>query len=210
MFCGKCGKEISDGSAFCKYCGTVVGNRDNKNNKNKTIGIVTTIVIAVIAVGIVTTIYGKVFGTGYKHVIKQYLKAIQNEDAELLYELYPDYCNKYMLNSWDSDRDDYNEFLEEKLSSDRAYFEQKLGEKFSLDYEINEAKKLTSKELENKQDMLREEYDCKDLKLQEAYYVDYKIIAKSGDKSKWRGMKQSFVKIDSKWYVGVGFNIGED
>ncbi len=32
MFCGNCGKELPDGSVFCLYCGTQLGNTNNNVN----------------------------------------------------------------------------------------------------------------------------------------------------------------------------------
>ena len=33
MYCGKCGKQISDNSKFCKYCGAIVNSEENDNEE---------------------------------------------------------------------------------------------------------------------------------------------------------------------------------
>lgn len=35
MFCSKCGKEIDEGSAFCKYCGAKIDNSIQKEEKKE-------------------------------------------------------------------------------------------------------------------------------------------------------------------------------
>lgn len=35
MFCSNCGKEINDGSAFCKYCGTKIGESNPSKDDKK-------------------------------------------------------------------------------------------------------------------------------------------------------------------------------
>ena len=35
MFCGKCGKEVKDGTRFCPYCGYMVSSGDTSTNKKE-------------------------------------------------------------------------------------------------------------------------------------------------------------------------------
>lgn len=34
MFCSNCGKEIEDGTKFCKYCGKTIAIETTQNKKN--------------------------------------------------------------------------------------------------------------------------------------------------------------------------------
>lgn len=36
MFCSNCGKEIIEGSAYCKHCGTKIGSPDTQHSVDKT------------------------------------------------------------------------------------------------------------------------------------------------------------------------------
>lgn len=214
MFCGKCGKEISDSSIFCKYCGASTGknqsvNTSDENKKNKLVGILTLAAIAVVVIGIFIGIYGKVYGIGYKRVIKQYVKALENEDSEAWFDLRPDYCNKYMLENWYSDKNEYMELLASDLSEDREYFEDRLGKNFKLKAEEIEVKELSEKRLEEEQEEIREDYDCKDLKIQKAYLVNYKITGTKDGESVSRNIRQYVIKVNFKWYIGIGLDFDE-
>ena len=101
MFCSKCGSKIEDGCAFCTQCGAKVENgnapvvesaseaksakkektkkqKDCMNNKNKIVGIVASVIVVAVIVGLVFLVKG-LFG-GSNQVSKY---------AEINYDLSP-------------------------------------------------------------------------------------------------------------------------
>lgn len=101
MFCRNCGEQIEEGNAFCANCGerinkevieqqiyTAKKGRDDQKRKNRIIGIIATAIVAVIVAVVIVKVIG-LFNGGYEKVIEKYIKAIQEDDGELLCSLYP-------------------------------------------------------------------------------------------------------------------------
>ena len=56
MFCGNCGNEVESGAAFCPVCGSPVEASNKKGVDSKKVGKLIAIIVAVIAVVIVSTV----------------------------------------------------------------------------------------------------------------------------------------------------------
>lgn len=88
MFCGKCGTQIEDNALFCPNCGEKTVNTDLSVQKRQKaeakkfalpIGIVAGVVVIIV---LVASLFG---GGGYKKTLNNYCKAIENSDADLMY-----------------------------------------------------------------------------------------------------------------------------
>ena len=211
MFCRKCGGEITDGAAFCKYCGEsivknkteiiIASHKNSENRKYRLIGImaVVLVVLGILGVGL------KVAGNGYERVIKKYIKSIQNQDGELRFStLAPDYIDSMIGpgNFYSSEKSFINNLTEE-CESDYKYFSS-CGENIKFKYEILEAQKLSKKDVEYVNKSLRNygfEKNC----VSKAYDVTCQVVASGSEGIEVATRGFLVLRIHGKWYINRGY-----
>ncbi len=152
-FCGKCGNEIMDGSAFCPECGERLNgitydnenysepNKSTKNLKKRIISIVVAVVIVFGAVGI----FRAIFSDSAEDVAIKYAEATEKLDMQECskylafdYEKFLiDYINA-LIEAKDMDLEEFYEYLEEVL-------ENELDEKIRIN-DMSDVLKYASKE----------------------------------------------------------------
>lgn len=82
-FCDQCGKELLEGSVFCSYCGSPIGQQNRKNKKKWILPVgIGIAIVAVTAVGIV----GFAFLTGSGRTVEKNMKLAEKHASAGEYE----------------------------------------------------------------------------------------------------------------------------
>ncbi len=140
MYCGKCGVEVSKNATFCPKCGNHIGTIQVNNeikNDHKRVRIpkmVITISMVVIAI-VVIVIIAVMNNNGYEKPIKNFYKAIENHDSELLESSLSDYLIENMLSDYSDagySGNVYASIIEEFID------DLDCGENVEIDYRITE------------------------------------------------------------------------
>lgn len=221
MFCSKCGAQIKDGAAFCQKCGAGLSGENRQNttatnqqvyssmpNKNqqtgnhRLIGMIGTAVIALVAIIVIVKVVG-IFNGGYEKVIEKYLKAIQEEDGELLCSIYPPEYIDYLVGpgSFYSDEEDLAEDFTEECKDRHEDLSGGIEKHPDIEYDIVSEEKLEKEELESLNRSLKNDYDFENT-VSEAYYVTFEVYIPGGEKV--YTVERYLLKIRGKWYMGRG------
>lgn len=202
MFCRKCGEKIEEGNVFCPNCGerttgerieqqmyNVKKEKDNQR-RNRIIGIVGIAIILVIAVLVIVKRVS-LFNGGYEKVIENYVRAIQEEDGELLRSLYPSEVVEYTEGS-DST---YNkEEMTEICKEIRKELAGGIENYQDIEYDIVSAEEIGEAELEN----LNKQIEDYDFTIRQAYYINLKMYIPEKEAC---DDTCCVVKIHGKWYM---------
>lgn len=140
MFCGKCGNQVTDGSAFCPECGEKFDggtyntknyipelNKPTKNLKKRII----CIVVAVAVVFGVVGIFHAIFSDSAEDVAIKYAEAVERGDLEK--------CCEYLAMDYEKFMEDYIYAITEAEDMTIDEFYDKIEEK----YENNLDEKIT-------------------------------------------------------------------
>lgn len=145
MFCGKCGNEINDGSAFCPVCGDrfneVTYNAENNFNNykpNKSIKKrIISIVVAVAVVFGVIGIFRAIFSDSAEDVAIKYAEATEKLDLEECCEClamdYEKFMDDYINSLVESEDMTIEEFYEELEDEYKKEFDKKIKIKNTSD-----------------------------------------------------------------------------
>lgn len=211
MFCGKCGNEIMDGSAFCPECGERLNgitynnenysepNKPTKNLKKRIICIVFAVAVVFGAVGI----FRAIFSDSAEDVAIKYAEAVTKGDLNKAMQYLP-------LNS-----DEYFDFLESFLKSkakeyDRSIdeFYEELEEKYENEYDIKV-------DINNLSDLFECSKEICEYAFKEEFGDDYKIsvdiidtekISRAKIKQSIKEMKETIEDIEDEYYTDHSLN----
>lgn len=222
MFCSKCGAQIEDGAAFCTKCGaeaaeqhsrrtTAAGYQVNESIQNKSkpegnyrlIGMIGTAVIALVVIIVIIKVIGA-FSGGYEKVIEKYLKAIQEEDGELLCSIYPPEYIDFLIGpgSFYSDEEGLAEDFTEECAERHEELSGGIYGHPDIEYDIVSEEKLGENELESLNNDLEDNYDFEENSVSQAYYVTFRVYIPGGEKV--YTAERYLLKIHGKWYMGRG------
>ena len=212
MFCGNCGKQIPDQSAFCPGCGSAVMQENSsvngKNVDHKKVGI-----IAVVATVLLVFLLGSLlFGRrSEEKVIKEYVKASCEGDAKTIWKLLPKDIQDVVIEEAGSYLNIYTEkefieYAEATLESTLDQIDETIGKGWKYTYEI------TDESSYDKMDVIEYNQDYREMgatnfKASQVKDVDIKISVESADGSfsNERTMSVTLVKIGRSWYIGEMF-----
>lgn len=206
MFCENCGTQVSENTKFCPKCGTQIIQEENWKNKesikkNKYIGIFIILIVVVVGFSFWLNVSG-VLG-GYEKIIEKYVKAIQEEDGELLCSIYaPEYVD-YMTGSGSffSDQEELAEFFAEECEEKHEDLSGGIESHPDIKYDIVNEEKLDESELEELNDDLEDWYDFEKNSVSKAYYVTFEVYIPGGTVYH---AENYLLKIHGKWYMGRG------
>lgn len=206
MFCENCGTQVKENMKFCPNCGNQITQGQNRKKeetakKNKYIGILTISVLAIVVIVLVFNVAG-VFG-GYEKVIKKYVKAIQEEDGQLLCSIYaPEYID-YMTGSGSffSNEEELAEEFTEECKEKHEDLSGGVENHPDIKYDIISEEKIDEEDLESLNDDLEDWYDFENDSVSEAYYVTFKVYIPGGDVYR---VERYMLKIHGRWYMGRG------
>lgn len=217
MYCTKCGKEISDDSKFCCYCGSEqrpmvdmtakpeVKPRKQKpkinidfKNKKVMIGIIT---IAIILVCIV--IRPMVKERSIENTIDLLMEAFNEMDAEKMLDTMSEDQVNYLIKNTSGGREEYIKEGNQYLLEFKKELQKHVGggyslDDISLDYEITSTRDLTEKELDQLNETLQEENINP---VNEAKQLTISITLKAGtsEVQSYNNVDLQFMKVKNKW-----------
>lgn len=213
MFCSKCGAKVNDGDVFCQNCGEKVPQNDSQKmaamptqdmqkRKYRLVGISAVAVIAVVVILVVVKIVGA-FNGGYEKVIQKFIRAIQEEDGELLCSIYPPDYIDYMTGpgSFYSDEEELAEEFTEECEDRHDDLSYGVEDHPDICYFIENEEKLDEEELESLNYDLERNYDFEKGSVKEAYNVTFNVYIPGG---KTYRLERCMMKIHGKWYMRRG------
>ncbi len=196
-FCGNCGAVNNDTAVICESCGnSLLASAPVTAKKKSSTGKMAA--IAVVAVAVIVLIIS-LFSGGSDKVVKKIVKAYDNEDAEALMKLYPEFM-----------ADGFEDNIEETSEAQIEGFYLLLSladidtDDVKLSYKIKDEDKYDKDELEDLAEEFEEYFDdFEEKKLKAA--IDYEVdvtIKSDGEEEEMELIVHAF-KYGGKWY-GVG------
>lgn len=210
MFCGKCGAQNLDGTAFCKECGAPLNGSPSAGSgagsvqvnqaagkRNRIIGIAAVAVIAIVVVIVAVSLFG---GRGYKSTVNKFIKATFAADGKTMVSLIPDEMVKVVCEEEDITKKEFIEYMTEELEDSLEYLDRYYDD-WSYTYEITETEDYSSKALRS----LKEEYEDEiDIKVKAAKTVTVEItITADDDTETSNSLDIVVIKVGNSWYIDV-------
>lgn len=216
MFCGNCGKEISDSAKFCPNCGSAVAaggvpagrseNTENTGKRSKNFWIGVSVFAAAVVLVVMAGIWLLKANTP-EDVIETYVEASYKPDAKAIWELLPKQVREATLKDAEVQMNLKGEnevifYLNEMLQDyiDRA--DDQLGEGWKLTYDVVDWEDYDKTGLLNLNRDFRE-MGLTDFTADAARSVTIEIgISAAGDETMTRKVHIKLVKLGRIWYLG--------
>lgn len=217
MYCGNCGTEVKNGTAFCPNCGEqivseyVIKNSKNKENKKlisrkflKTI--IPIVVVGIIAVAAIVLIHNN---NGYEKVIEDFYKAVETEDAQLMKTTLAQYWIDYQIADYDTD-EYLNEDIEDIIVD--VIDECDCGDNIEiLSCTVTGEKKATKEDLISLKDNIYDwyayyVYDENEFNssIKDACVVNVRVKVKGDEGANGFTSKMLLIKENGKWKITIG------
>ncbi len=211
MYCEKCHKQSPENFINCAYCGAKLDSPKKKmpskfvksesfkfNFSLKTVlsGLVGFAVLLVIAALLTSSFTA----SKPEKLIKNFIKATQNEDADLYYSLFDDNVKEYKLNNRYFAEDETFRQMVLPMETSHDFYIDKCGEDYKLTYSVKSTTTLTEGELEHFNEVLENNFSYYEFPSQvDLICVD--IVAK-GEKGTYTSRYNDFwcMKIKGRWY----------
>lgn len=216
MYCTKCGKEISNDSQFCSYCGArqtpivdMLMNTNHKKIKNKIlfknkkiiIGIIVTVLACVIIVPIVK-------GRSIENTIDILMEAFNDMDAEKMLDTMSEDQVNYVINKTSGGREEYIKAGNQYLLEFKKGLQSQAGggyslDDISLDYEIVSVRDCTQEEIDKLNESLREENidPVKNVKNVKQATISITLKAGASEIKTYNNIDITMMKVKNKWYL---------
>lgn len=213
MFCGKCGKEFDDNTVFCPNCGErleksvsvpPVEINSSVERQGKIIGNILRGVVAVAVIVLVIMGVKKIFfPDSYEKLVKEYCKAIEENDGEKLLSLIPDDYIEAALEDGDfENEEELAGEMEDQMKEAWGKAKDTYGDDINFSCEIVESTKDEDRMKKRNMEM-EEEYNLKE-EISEYYKLELKIKME-GDKGSGSTTNNiGVMKIDGNWYLDPG------
>lgn len=211
MYCTKCGKEISNDSQFCGYCGarqTPMVNTiiDTSNKKTKTkigfknkkiiIGIIAVVLACVIIVPIVK-------GRSIENTIDLLMEAFNDMDAEKMLDTMSEDQVNYVINKTSGGREEYIKAGNQYLLEFKKGLQSQAGggyslDDISLDYEIVSERDSTEEEIKKLNESLQEE-NINPVKDAKQITISVTLKAGTSEVKSYNNIDLQMMKVKNKW-----------
>lgn len=222
MYCTKCGKQISDDSQFCCYCGArqtpIVSNTTiNTSNKKTKIKIPLKnkkIIIGIIAVVLACMIFGSIVkGRSIENTIDLFMEAINDMDAEKMIDTMSEDHVNYLINKTSGGRAEYikegNQYL---LELKKGLLSEAGGgyslDDISLDYEIVSVRDCTEEEIDKLNETLQEE-NIDPVNNVKQVTISLTLKAGTSEVKSYNDIDMQMMKVKNKWYLTYADEIGD-
>lgn len=223
MYCTKCGKQISDDSQFCCYCGArqtpIVNNNTPINTANKKTKIkiplknkkiIIGIIAAVLACMIIVPI---VKGRSIENTIDLFMEAINDMDAEKMIDTMSEDHVNYLINKTSGGRAEYikegNQYL---LELKKGLLSEAGGgyslDDISLDYEIVSVRDCTQEEIDKLNETLQEE-NIDPVNNVKQVTISLTLKAGTSEIKSYNNIDMQMMKVKNKWYLTYADEIGD-
>lgn len=214
MYCTKCGKQISDDSQFCCYCGarqTPIVNNTTINTSNKKTKIKIPlknkkIIIGIIAVVLACMIFGSIVkGRSIENTIDLFMEAINDMDAEKMIDTMSEDHVNYLINKTSGGRAEYikegNQYL---LELKKGLLSEAGGgyslDDISLDYEIVSVRDCTEEEIDKLNETLQEE-NIDPVNNVKQVTISLTLKAGTSEVKSYNDIDMQMMKVKNKWYL---------
>lgn len=222
MYCTKCGKQISDDSQFCCYCGarqTPIVNNTTINTSNKKTKIKIPlknkkIIIGIIAVVLACMIFGSIVkGRSIENTIDLFMEAINDMDAEKMIDTMSEDHVNYLINKTSGGRAEYikegNQYL---LELKKGLLSEAGGgyslDDISLDYEIVSVRDCTEEEIDKLNETLQEE-NIDPVNNVKQVTISLTLKAGTSEVKLYNDIDMQMMKVKNKWYLTYADEIGD-
>ena len=222
MYCTKCGKQISDDSQFCCYCGarqTPIVNNTTINTTNKKTKIKIPlknkkIIIGIIAVVLACMIFGSIVkGRSIENTIDLFMEAINDMDAEKMIDTMSEDHVNYLINKTSGGRAEYikegNQYL---LELKKGLLSEAGGgyslDDISLDYEIVSVRDCTEEEIDKLNETLQEE-NIDPVNNVKQVTISLTLKAGTSEVKSYNDIDMQMMKVKNKWYLTYADEIGD-
>ena len=222
MYCKKCGKQISDDSQFCCYCGarqTPIVNNTTINTSNKKTKIKIPlknkkIIIGIIAVVLACMIFGSIVkGRSIENTIDLFMEAINDMDAEKMIDTMSEDHVNYLINKTSGGRAEYikegNQYL---LELKKGLLSEAGGgyslDDISLDYEIVSVRDCIEEEIDKLNETLQEE-NIDPVNNVKQVTISLTLKAGTSEVKSYNDIDMQMMKVKNKWYLTYADEIGD-
>lgn len=166
--------------------------------KNKKTGLIIGIILAAIVIVAAVLIIKLCFGNNnsYEAAVKKFVKGIEKHDLSMMVETFPKPIRDEMKDDMLYWYDDEEEFWEEFDESMEYY----CGSNIRYSYEIEEAERFDSEDMEDIEDELYFDYGYR-CDITDAYALEVVLTAKGSEGRDTNYFDFAAVKIKGKWYL---------
>ena len=223
MYCTKCGKQISDDSQFCCYCGArqtpIVNNNTPINTANKKTKIkiplknkkiIIGIIAAVLACMIIAPI---VKGRSIENTIDLFIEAINDMDAEKMLDTMSEDQVNYVINKTSGGRAEYIKEGNQYLLELKKGLQSEAGggyslDDISLDYEIVSVRDCTQEEIDKLNEALQEE-NIDPVNNVKQITISLTLKAGTSEVKSYNDIDMQMIKVKNKWCLTNADEIGD-
>lgn len=201
-YCTNCGNELH-GEKFCTKCGTktgidvapeVVASLPVKKEK-KFIG---KFIAILVVLGIVITGFMLLTSRSYEALVKDYVKATINGDAEKIVSLMPESLVDYIAEEeYDGDKKEMIYDLEDEFDDMVEQLEDYGVDLKTISYEILEVEEMDEDEIDD----LCDEYRRAELKIKEGKELKVELKIPMDGQERTNSIYIDVVKIGRSWYL---------
>lgn len=201
-YCTNCGNELH-GEKFCTKCGTktgidvapeVVTPLPVKKEK-KFIG---KLIMVLALLGISITAFMLLTSRSYEALVKDYVKATMNGDAEKIVSLMPDSLVDYIAEKeYEGDKKEMIFDLEDELDGMVEQLEDYGVDLKTISYEILEVEEMDEDEIDD----LCDEYRRAELKIKEGKELKVELKIPMDGQERTNSIYIDVVKIGRSWYL---------
>lgn len=212
MFCGRCGTQNADSSAFCSECGAPLKSAAPVSpsvrpmrpsgmptgNNNRKIGMIAVAAAAVVVLAVVLVIF--VGGRSYKSTVNKFVKAAFSADGKTMLSLLPDEVVEAACEEENMTRREAIEYLSEEfedgIGSITSYYDD-----WKCSCEILDTEDYSRRELRS----LQEDYDDEfGIDVKDAKTVTVEIVVTAdGDELYSETTDLVVIKIGRSWYIDM-------
>ena len=223
MYCTKCGKQISDDSQFCCYCGArqtpIVNNNTPINTANKKTKIKIPLKNKKIIIGIIAAVLACMVivpiakGRSIENTIDLFMEAINDMDAEKMIDTMSEDHVNYLINKTSGGRAEYikegNQYL---LELKKGLLSEAGGgyslDDISLDYEIVSVRDCTQEEIDKLNETLQEE-NIDPVNNVKQVTISLTLKAGTSEIKSYNNIDMQMMKVKNKWYLTYADEIGD-
>ena len=211
LYCRKCHRQSPENFVTCAYCGAklkvdkkkepTVFVKKKKSRLNISFKNVVVISIAVaIVISLCAVVTAIITGSKPERVVKDFTKAIQNNNEKLYFSLYDEEIIEYKKdNLYFGDEETFENMVSAVKESD-DFYTKICGEDYEITYSINSYETLSDSQLEQFNKVLESGFSYVQLP-KRVDILNLEIVAE-GEKGEYKSVYGDFycMKIKGKWY----------
>lgn len=201
-YCINCGNELGD-TKFCVKCGTKAADElplPNSGIAQKKTPAAVIAIILICAIGFGGFwIFG---GRSYKSVVKKFMKAVIDGDAEKIVSLMPSSLIDYVAEEeYDGDKEDMISDLADQLEASLDELDENDIKASDISYKIIDEEDMDKDDIKE----YKREFRKADLKIKEGKKIEIEVTLPADDDEETYTRDLEVAKIGRSWYLVGGF-----